>query len=144
MGYNAKQVVLRQHAQKGLYANGRMQTENRTLEPVSKQSKGDGRKETARNGQRNWIKDTNSKRSTARKLIPEAQVALTPVPHPRQRRGPAGGAHSSPSPTPYPPLSLSHAQLGRGTAGGQPLSVHSQPPWRRIQNRSEEVKRRGT
>jgi hypothetical protein len=43
-GRNAKQVVLKQHANKKLYANRTDINGNRTLEPVRKQLEEDGRK----------------------------------------------------------------------------------------------------
>ncbi len=52
-GYNAKQVVLRQHAKKGPYAKQTDANRNRTLEPVRKQLEEDGRKmERQENGVR--------------------------------------------------------------------------------------------
>jgi hypothetical protein len=53
-GYNAKQVVLRQHAEKGLYAKRTDANGNQTLEPVRKQLEENGRKtERQENGLRN-------------------------------------------------------------------------------------------
>jgi hypothetical protein len=54
-GRNAKQVVLKQHANKGRNANRTDINRNWTLELVRKQLKKDGRKtETARKQTKNW------------------------------------------------------------------------------------------
>jgi hypothetical protein len=79
-------------------------------------------KERARKWTKELDKDINSRRSMARELTPEAQVALIPRPHPRRCVVGAPRVVLTPLPHPRdtpPPLP---PQLARGAAGGQLLT----------------------